>query len=220
MNWSIKKVNGVDEVANLVASSVLRNLQQGKPVLLFVTGGSSILVGVRVAELLQGKDLENLTVTLTDERYGEFGHSDSNWQQLIGKGFSLPSAKLVPVLAGENEAMTVEKFNTILEEELAKDSYKLGLFGIGLDGHTAGILPESPALNSTDFACYYASEKFKRITITEKVIERLDEGVVVTKGEEKLKVLEIMASEIDKNIQPAQMLKKIPLLTIFNDVNK
>ena len=220
MNWSIKRVNGVDEVAQLVASSVLRNLQQGRPVLLFVTGGSSIAVGVRVAEILKGQDLANVTVTLTDERYGQVGHADSNWQQMLDKCFSLDGAKLVPVLIGESPEMTVEKFNTILEEELAKDSYKIGIFGIGLDGHTAGILPESPALNSTDFACYYASEKFKRITITEKVIERLDEGVVVTKGEEKLQVLEGMASEIDKVKQPAQMLKKIPLLTIFNDVNK
>ena len=37
---------------------------------------------------------------LTDERYGPVGHPDSNWSQLLQKGFDLPQAKLVPVLTG------------------------------------------------------------------------------------------------------------------------
>lgn len=216
MGLNIKTRAEVEDVAQFISSSILRHLQAGNFVLFFVSGGSSIAVGVRVSELLQGHPHGNLTVTLMDERYGPVGHPDSNWQQLLDQGFSLPEAKLVPVLAGENIEMTAERFNTILDTELRKDSYKIGLFGIGLDGHTAGILPRSPALDSKDFACYYQSEKFARITITEKAIERLDEAVVATKGEEKLKVLESLAGQVDKNIQPAQILKKVPLLTIFN----
>ncbi len=220
MNLDIRTGSSIEDTATFVAHSITSNLSAGKPVLLFLAGGSSILVGVRVAELLQGKDLENLTVTLTDERYGEFGHSDSNWQQLVGKDFSLPGANLVPVLAGENEAMTVQKFNTILETEFAKDSYKLGLFGVGTDGHTAGILPGSIAVDSTDYACYYKSEKFERITMTPKAIEKLDEAVVFAFGEDKWPVIESLQNEESISIQPAQVLKKVPVLTIFSDHNK
>ena len=92
------------------------------------------------------------------------------------------------------------------------------MFGIGADGHTAGILPESKAVMSQDMAFGYDTPTFSRITITPKVIERLDEVVVWVQGEEKWKVVkDLMSEDINITKQPAQILKKVPLLTIFSD---
>lgn len=158
---------------------------------------------------------------MTDERYGPLGHKDSNWQQLIEKGFNLPQALLVPILTGEDRATTTLKFNEVLNREFMRVEYKIGLFGVGADGHTAGILPESGAVSSEDLAFGYDTPTFSRITITPKVIEKLDEAVVFMQGEEKWEVVkDLLEKNIEITKQPAQILKKVPLLTIFTDYLK
>jgi 6-phosphogluconolactonase/glucosamine-6-phosphate isomerase/deaminase len=218
-----------EDVASFVARAIIHELQFGKRVLFFVTGGSSISVGVKVSKILREdknidqKLIQNLTVMLTDERYGPDGHPDSNWQQLLQKGFSLPGAKLIPTLSGDNIEITTKKFNQNLARELSvakENKYKIGLFGIGKDGHTAGILPESVAVNSMELASAYTTATFSRITMTPKAIINLDQAVVFTQGGEKWPVLEDLNKEIDINKQPAQILKKVPILTIFTDYQK
>lgn len=218
-NFSIITTTKVDDAANFVASSIIRLLEEKKRVLFFVTGGSSISVCVKIADLLKNHKHENLTIMLTDERYGPNCHSDSNWYQLIKKGFNLPGAKLIPVLIGEDMTRTTEKFEMLLREEMKNADYKIGLFGIGADGHTAGILPDSIAANSEDFACSYDTPTFSRITITFKVIEKLDEVIAWVQGEEKWRVIKNLEGKdiIDLTKQPAQVFKKVPLLTIFTD---
>ena len=220
MNLNIKTTTKTDDAADFIASSILKQLNLGKRVLFFVTGGSSISVAVKVSELINIHPHSNLTVMLTDERYGPLDHADSNWYQLIKNGFNLREAKLIPVLNGDNNTITTELFNINLDKEIKNNDYKIGLFGIGLDGHTAGILPDSIAVNSLDLACGFDAYKFSRITITEKTIEKLDEAVVWVQGQEKWEMLENLQEDIDIIKQPAQILKKVPLLTIFTDYTK
>ena len=218
MSLVITTTTNPEEVANFVATSVMNKLASGKRVLLFLTGGSSTIVGVKIAELLRRRWFQNLTVMLTDERYGPIGHTDSNWQQMLDKGFSLSQAKLIPILTGDNRDTTTEKFNIALNEEFMRAEYKIGLFGIGTDGHTAGILPQSRAVRSKDLAFGYDTPTFSRITITPKAIGKLDEAVVWAQGKDKWPVLKnLEEKKILLSKQPAQILKKVPLLTIFSD---
>ena len=217
MDFSVKRVADLKDVAQFIALSISRQLELNKKVLFFVAGGSSVPVAVKVANILKNKSCVNLTVMLTDERYGAINHTDSNWHQLIEQGFGIREANLIPVLAEDSHEVTIEKFNKALEKELKAD-YKIGLFGVGKDGHTAGIFPDSVALSCRDFACGYDVSQFFRITITEKVIEKLDEAIIFTQGKEKLKVIKSLKKNIDVKKQPAQMLKKVPLLTIFTDI--
>jgi len=222
MVLNIKTTTKPEDAANFVASKVLEKLKSGEHVLLFLTGGSSVPIGAQIAELLKQtadkKMLQNLSITLTDERYGKVGHPDSNWYQLEQKGFDVPDVKLISVLAGKDQVNTVVNFNKNLNEEFTRIGYKIGLFGIGKDGHTAGILPETEAIHSEDLAFGYDTPTFSRITITPKSIEKLDEVVVWAQGEDKWKVLKDLQEEIDTEKQPAQILKKVPLLTIFSDM--
>ncbi len=219
MNLNIKTIKKVNDAANFLARSILKQLQLNKKILWFVTGGSSIVVAVEAAKLIalpKYQNLrQNLTVMLTDERYGPLNHKDSNWQQLLEKGFKLPQAKLIPILTGESREVTTVKFNTMLKKELTQNDYIIGLFGIGADGHTAGILPESQAVDSEDLAYGYHTTTFERITITFKTIEQLDEAIVFVQGEEKKPAIENLSKELKLRNQPVQIFKKVPLLTIF-----
>ncbi|MBI3888703.1 6-phosphogluconolactonase [Candidatus Nomurabacteria bacterium] len=224
MNIELKTTREPEDVATLIASSILKQLKSGQHVLFFATGGSSIYICTKISKILReypDKNLvKNLTVTLTDERYGAVGHLDSNWQQLMDRGFCLPEAKCIPVLNGEEKDATVREWNNTLNQELMTKGYKIGVFGVGADGHTAGILPESPAIDSEDFACGYDTPTFSRITITSKTIEKLDEAAVWVQGIGKWPIVENLLKEnIPINTQPTQILKKVPLLTIFSDYN-
>jgi 6-phosphogluconolactonase/glucosamine-6-phosphate isomerase/deaminase len=221
MGIVFKTSTKIEDAAGFVAESVLNQLKLGKKVLLFLTGGSSVVVGANIAEILRKLEnenlLQNLAVTLTDERYGPTDHFNSNFFQLNEKGFSLPGAKIVSILVDEDRNITVEKFNKNLNEEFTEAEYKIGLFGVGADGHTAGILPESPAVSAKDLAFGYDTATFSRITMTMNAIKKLDEVVVWAQGKDKWKVLKELQTDIDFTKQPAQILKKVPLLTIFSD---
>lgn len=217
MELDIRNTNKPDETAEFVASIILEKLSSGKKALFFATGGSSISVCAKISEILKGKSCGNLTVMLTDERYVPSGHPDSNFFQLKAKGFDIPGAKIIPVLEGGSIEETAEKFAVHLEKELKNADYRIGIFGIGPDGHTAGILPGSPAASSEGLASFYKTPAFLRITMAPRAIEKLDQAVVFMQGEEKRGALENLKKEIEIAKQPAQILKKVPLLTIFTN---
>ena len=204
------------DAANYLAGVILEKLITGK-VLLLVPGGSAMQVAVKAAKIISGVGHADLAVTLTDERFGTPGHADSNWHQLLKLGFKLKNARLLPVLTGADIAKTTKKFNTMLGEELAGADYKIGLFGIGADSHTAGILPESAALDSRDWAVSYKTGKFERITITPETIKKLDEAVVYAQGPEKEKAIENLNKDLDPRKYPAQLLKEAKRLKIFHE---
>lgn len=217
MSFDIITTKDIEDVASSISSIVLDKLKENKKVLFFVAGGSAIKVVVKIAEIIKKYDYKGLTIMLTDERYGEIGHADSNWYQLIQNGFDLPETRLIPTLTGKERIETAREWEEVMKEQLDISDYRIGLFGIGSDGHTAGILPESEAIISEELVCTYLTPKFPRITMTFKAIEKLDEAFVFAQGEEKWKIFEHFKEDIDLAKQPAQILKRIPKLTIFTD---
>jgi 6-phosphogluconolactonase len=211
------KVTDSGPVVEYLAETLLSHLDKGDTVLWLVPGGSAIAVAAEVGQRLSGHDLSKLHVTLTDERYGPVGHPDSNWQQLADAGFSLPGAQLHAVLGAAGRAETAADFADYITAELQAMDFKIGLFGIGPDGHTAGVLPHSPAADATGPVADYDASNFERITITLPTISHLDEAVVYAMGQDKRPALEALATNIPLDDQPAQVLKQVPKLSIFND---
>ncbi|HQU08026.1 MAG TPA: 6-phosphogluconolactonase [Candidatus Paceibacterota bacterium] len=210
----------LEPVVSFLARQLHMQLSMGARVLWLVPGGSGIAVAVRTAHALQAHHapFAQLTVTLTDERYGPVGHTDSNWAMLETAGFSLPGATLMPVLTGVSRKETTRLFAKALADALEQATYRIGLFGIGADGHTAGILPGSIAAVSDELAEAYDAGTFERITITPRVIEQLSEVVAYAAGEEKWPTLAtLIATGADISTQPAQALKHAVHTTLFSD---
>lgn len=207
-----------EEGATRIGEALLDHLKRGS-VLWLVPGGSAMKIALGAVTYLceQNISLENLTITLTDERYGEVGHADSNWRQLEGAGFCAPGATLRPVLDGGSIEETARAWGAWLEEALAKANYRIGLFGIGPDGHTSGILPHSPAVTAPGLVAAYDGGAYQRITTTGEALARLDEAVVYAAGESKHPVLDQLETEVPVEDQPAQLLKRVLKVTIFND---
>jgi 6-phosphogluconolactonase/glucosamine-6-phosphate isomerase/deaminase len=210
-------IQSVEPVVEALVTKLSSSLAAGKKTLWLVPGGSSIAIAIAVAKRLADYDLRNLSVMLTDERYGATGHADSNWHQLLDGGFALSGATLVPVLTDKDQATTTAEFAAHLQALLDTAEYSLGFFGIGADGHTAGMLPGTSAVESTEYAAGYDAGNFQRITMTSPAIARLNEAVVYAVGESKWPVFDGLEQDITIATMPAQALKQVPTVTIFND---
>ena len=220
MNLNIKTINNNEAAAEFIADSINRNLKKNKNILWFVSGGSAILLEVLVSKKITKTNIDNLTITLIDERYGPIDYVDSNWLKLKQSGFDVAGAKMIPFLIGKDIKKTVVDIKDILKEELDKADYKIGIFGIGIDGHTAGILPYTKAVNDKELVCSYNTEEFNRITITPSVVKVLDEAVIYAMGDSKWPIIEKLKGDVSIEEMPAQILKSVPKLTIFTDYSK
>ncbi|HET8884264.1 MAG TPA: 6-phosphogluconolactonase [Candidatus Saccharimonadales bacterium] len=208
----------VQAAADHLAFAIKDHLAAGNRVLWLLSGGSGINVVLAVSMQLQDIDLSNLYVTLTDERYGPTGHPDENWQQLIDGGMALSGATLYRPLVGENRTTTTDEFGAWLMQQFTAADYTIGLFGVGPDGHTAGVKPHSSAATATAWADSFDSQDFERITITPFAIEQLDEAVIQASGVDKIPALKQLVHEsIDIIDQPAQVLKTVPKCTLYTD---
>ncbi len=208
--------NPKQEAIEYLAMVLKENLTAGKKVLWFVPGGSGVKVASEVSVLLDDMPCQNLSIALTDERYGEIGHKDSNWLKLEQAGFKIKNAKLYPTLYGKDVGETIKDFNFCVEKILGESDFTIGLFGIGADGHTAGIMPQSVVVNSTDFVSGYQAKDYLRVTITPKAIAEIDEAVLYADDKAKIKALKDLESDIPYEIEPAQALKQAGGLIIFN----
>lgn len=212
------QANDLHGAVEHIVRSITAQLARGQKVLWLVSGGSGIGVAVAAGRQLREADVSNLSITLMDERYGPVGHKDENWQQLLDAGFAVPGVALYRPLTGASHEETTTQFEAWLERALAESDYVIGIFGMGADGHTAGIKPHSVALESGNLAAGYVGEDFARITITPTCLERIDEAVVQVFGEAKhAAVRALLHEQIAPAEQPAQLLKNIPNVTLYTD---
>ena len=214
----IRKSAGTEETAQYVAGVLSKELQAGKKVLFFVPGGSGVDVAMKISALLVEVGLQNLTVMQTDERYGDVWHKDSNWAQLLSAGKVFAGATLLPVLTGKSFEETVACYEQELDKQFSLTNVSIGLFGMGADGHTAGILPKSTAAYAKTLAHGYHTPTYLRITMTAHAIRKIGEAVLFAMGNEKKEMFaRLRGGNPAEEDVPAQTLKSTGKLTVFTN---
>jgi len=235
----IVQVTTVTKVSDDLSGRILARLKKNLPVLFLVSGGSTVNIAIEVCRAVlagyPGKK-ETLkwlfTISQIDERFGPAGHQDSNWQLLLNHGFQSDLYSVLPILrdnSASREAFdaAVSRFNLFLNDAVHKrkhgNLFITGLFGIGPDGHTAGILPETPAssmeLSGSRLAAGYKSALFTRITVAPAFFQYIDYAAVYVSGAEKQQVLESLQNELPVTEQPAQLLKQTAETVIYTDID-
>ena len=197
-----------------LADKMIYLLKKEKRVLWLVSGGSNIPITIGAIKIIRGnissKTLQNLALTLTDERYGQVGHPDSNWKQLEDAGLNMARIKAYPVLAGLSFTDTVSKFAYTIQKLLDSTDVIVGQFGMGADGHIAGILPHSPSINETSLVSGYESKSLTRITLTFPFLRKVDVAYMFAGGAAKKAAIDLLYKDgIALSDQPAQILKEI-----------
>ena len=212
----------------MLVDRICAALKDGKKVLWLVSGGSNIPIAVEAMNMIRKEigdlSLKYLTVTLSDERYGHVGHKDSNWKQLEDAGFNFDGINKIPVLIGKSLEGTVSAYKKgiikAMNEVATSEGLIIGQFGIGADGHIAGILPHSRAAayleadhtgKDSPLVCAYRSEPFIRITLTPVALNKVSAAYVFAFGSSKREAVErLRGQDLSIDEQPAQILKHLP----------
>lgn len=212
-----------DQAATTIAILLQNALQQSGRVLWLVSGGSCIPVQVVVMKHLHQyvpELLEKLIILPMDERYGPQGHADSNYRQMLDAGFQKNTSLWSDVLAHDLPlAETVAYYDELIGDAFAEANYIVGTFGIGTDGHTAGILPHLPALLQDDaMVVGYETAQFTRMTLSPMMLVRCNTAYLLAYGDGKTAILQnLQTHEVPLIEMPAGLLKEIPDVTVYND---
>ncbi|HSW92520.1 MAG TPA: 6-phosphogluconolactonase [Patescibacteria group bacterium] len=202
-----------------LADALTSALQAHDRVIWLVPGGSNIDISVDASQLLDSELTRRLVIMQTDERFVALDSADCNWYQLANAGFDTKYATTFPMLIeGKTRDEVAELYGeTVLREFIAAD-YIVGQFGVGSDGHIAGIKPNSPASTSDELVSGYQGEDFERVTLTFPALQQVDEAFAFVFGEAKRPILEELLGDIPSLAEfPAGVLRTTPISTVYND---
>lgn len=213
------RIASMEEGAAPLGERLLKELGAGKKVLWLVPGGSNIPLSVKVMESIPAHQSKNLSIYLTDERYGDIDHADSNTRQLSEAGFDPKDARMVNVLAhGLGLEQTCEQYAMSVSAAFGAADVVIAQMGMGADGHICGILPGSPAVDSKKLVVGYVTETFTRITLTPQALKNhVQAAYVFAFGEGKKEALSNLLKDVPLSDQPAQIIKKLPESYVYND---
>ena len=209
---------GAEKLAGMITERLLEN----KRVLWLLSGGSNLPISNEVMGIIRKavpKDkLANLIVTLTDERYGLVGHKDSNWTQLIETGFDFKGFESFPVLTGLSLEETVKTFGERAKLAFDMADFVIAQFGIGADGHIAGILPGTPAVSDQNPTSGYVADPFTRVTLTFNTLLQIDAAFSFVFGDSKKEAIQnLVTHDMTLNNEPCQILKQIDEAYLYSD---
>lgn len=204
---------------NVIQARLTLELSQGRKVLWLLSGGSNVHASVTIMQSLAAENTVNLTMLLADERYGVVAHEESNATKLFAAGFDPKLGTLLSVLTPNTSfAATRDHFDILARQAFKEADIIIGQFGIGADGHIAGILPHSAAVTSPDFVCAYAAEPFQRLTLTHHALKRVIVAYVLAYGIDKHEALDLLSKKmVPYSEQPSQFIKELPEAYVFND---
>jgi len=220
-NQSLVRVPAEDiqPVVEFVAQLLTDAIEQNKRIVWLVSGGSCIPLAVGVQAYIGDRATHaGLDVLLMDERYGDVGHKGSNSAQLKDAGFNVDSVSYTEVLDGSTIDETTERFAHTLDELKHKADVVIGLFGMGADGHTSGLLPGNSLMESEVSAGHFEGPDFPRITTTPRFLRNVTHAVLYAVGEKKWPALERINDDGSASELPVRIVRSCENLTIFSDV--
>jgi 6-phosphogluconolactonase/glucosamine-6-phosphate isomerase/deaminase len=213
------KTSNYSAGAQPLIKRLVKELSNEKRVLWLVSGGSNIPIEKLVMDTIPA-ELQPYLAIMYDERYGPAGHQDSNLKQLQDAGFTPGKSALISAIGDGNLSLneSAERYNAAAQTAYANADVIIAQLGIGPDGHTSGILPGSPAVESEKLVVGYKWKDFERITFTFSALTQCSAAYVFAFGNNKREqLISLRDKAVPLSIQPAQILKKIPEAYIYND---
>jgi 6-phosphogluconolactonase len=155
---------------------------------------------------------------LADERFVPFSDPDSNYGMLNdlllsrinirpGNCHPVPVSEVSPEIAAEKYEDEIRSFFKLREKALPE--FDLIMLGIGEDGHTASLFPDTKALKDRThiaFPVCLDPEKHNRITLTLQVINNSKNIILLATGKKKAEVIRRVLKEDDASL-PAALVK-------------
>ena len=205
----------VDRALELILQKIATTLETQDTFAIALSGGST---PKPLYEALAKEDLpwSKIHIFWGDERYVAPDHRDSNQlmtrQAWLDK-IDIPSGNIHPVpTEANNPSSDAEKYEAELKDFFQQEEFPifdLILLGMGDDGHTASLFPQTAALAVSDrFITVGEKDGEPRITFTVPLINRAGCVMFLVAGENKRPALkEIFALEGDAQQYPSRLIQ-------------
>jgi 6-phosphogluconolactonase/glucosamine-6-phosphate isomerase/deaminase len=197
-----------------------KTLESGLKVLWLLCGGSNVQLELDVFKALKHATRDKLVISLVDDRFVAMDSQNSNWHQLIDGGLNGERAQLEPPVVDWSLSIddAAHDWAVRLQRRIDDADAVIALYGIGPDGHIAGIVPNGVAVAEREkLVVGYQGHDFPRITTTPLLIPQLDLAIAVVMGDVKKPVLERFQTDLEPAEQPAQLLKQAAELVVYTD---
>lgn len=150
-----------------------------------------------------------------DERYVPPDDIRSN-QLMARKAFldhvPIPQEQIYPILCKASLKQAVEEYEQVIESTFLqeKPQFDFIFLGLGSDGHTASLFPNTSVLNERDHLVghvYVPEQDSHRVTLTAPLINQGRTIVFLVTGENKAEIVrEVLEGPIDCRKLPSQMI--------------
>ena len=146
------------------------------------------------------KLISELQLWLTDERWVDSSDKGSNSRMIKDLFDSEKLNLLLPEYSGTNPSIDADNYTTKLISSISNFTH--GILGIGEDGHTASLFPNSTALeeNTVGIVATKATvEPYIRLTATFKLLSKIDNLYLLATGTKKKDIVHKVIKEIEEN---------------------
>lgn len=161
----------------------------------------------------------------SDERSVPPTHPDSNYLMAMNSGLKtlpIPPSQIFRMQAEDHIKEHAKAYEQLIQKTLHNQTFDLIMLGMGEDGHTASLFPNTEALQERkhDVVANYIPQKSTwRMTMTFKCINEASNIAVYVLGEPKKEMIKAIFHEKDKDLLPPSALvgsKEHPALWILD----
>ncbi|BBC41668.1 6-phosphogluconolactonase [Photobacterium damselae subsp. piscicida] len=208
------------QVVNSLAETMRAMSQQGRPVHISLSGGSTpklLFKTLAQAPFATSINWQNLHFWWGDERCVEPTDSESNFgeaNELLFKHVALPSENIHRILGEADPEQEVVRFanemDKVIPHKHGLPAFDWILLGMGADGHTASLFPHQTDFYDQHLAVIatHPESGQKRISKTARLLENADRITYLVLGEGKAKILkEISEHSADELPYPAAKIQ-------------
>lgn len=147
----------------------------------------------------------------SDERCVPPDDPDSNYHMAMTAGLAsmnIPPENIFRMLGEDIPEQAAQHYDLLINKKLPGHRFDLMMLGMGEDGHTASLFPETHALHTVGqmaTANYIPSKKTWRLTMTYDCINRAKNIAVYVLGKNKADILtKVFNSHYDPDLYPVQ----------------
>jgi 6-phosphogluconolactonase len=162
-------------------------------------------------------DFTKWDVFFSDERCVPPAHKDSNFRmadEALFDHVNIPYEQIHRMKGEIEPQQAAIEYGQILKEKFGEGGLDLILLGMGEEGHTASLFPETAALDEKEHRCvanFVPKLNTWRITMTAPFINRARQVMVMVEGAAKaVRVAEILEGPLDPHRLPIQMIDPSP----------
>ena len=171
-----------------------RAIQQRAKFVVALSGGSTPKEIYRRVVLAQDLDWTKVFLFWSDERAAPPDHLESNYHMAMehfGK-VPVPKGQIFRMRAEENIERNAQDYQEKIERYAGKHLFDLVMLGVGEDGHTASLFPETDALLEESrlvVANYVPAKNMKRMTLTFPCINGSRKIAIYALGKSKREIV-------------------------------